>query len=322
MDDLPETSELLAFARAVEARSLSGAAVELGVPRVTVSRRLARLEERLGVRLLRRSTRRLTLTDAGEELYRHARVVLAAVRDADGAVRRSDGAVRGLLRVALPPGPGTWLQTILLRFMSRYPDVRIEAMYGTAHVDLVAAGYDVALRASAELDPGLVARTLGRTRTVAVAAPAYLVRAGTPEDPSEILSHKCIVGFARGERPATHWPLLGGGAVRVEGVVVSNDLPLLLHAALAGLGIALLPENFVDEHLRSGALVQVLADRVGARTLFAVVYPEREFLPPAVRAFVDFVAESAKAGGGPDSFLEGALRVGAPAAPACPSPPA
>ena len=112
MDDLPETSELLAFARAVEARSLSGAAKELGVPRVTVTRRLARLEERLGVRLLRRSTRRLALTDAGEALYKHARVVLAAVTEADGAVRRADGAVRGMLRVAMPPVGGSRLTKV------------------------------------------------------------------------------------------------------------------------------------------------------------------------------------------------------------------
>ncbi|MDP2310993.1 MAG: LysR family transcriptional regulator [Pseudomonadota bacterium] len=290
MTDLPETSELLAFARAVEAGSLSGAALELGLPRVTVSRRLARLEERLGVRLLRRSTRRLTLTDAGEELYRHARVVLSAVRDADGAVRRTDGAVRGLLRVALPPGPGPWLHDMLLAFLTRYPDVRLEALYGTAHVDLIAAGYDVAIRASSDLDPWLVARTLARVRVMAVASPAYLSRVGTPQAPGELMDHKCLVGFTRGERPATHWPLEGGGAVRVEGIVVSNDITLLQAAALAGVGIALLPEILVAEHLAAGRLVHVLADRVGARTLLAIVYPEREFLPPAVRAFVDFVA--------------------------------
>ncbi|MDP2315663.1 MAG: LysR family transcriptional regulator [Pseudomonadota bacterium] len=289
MDDLPETSELLAFARTVEAGSLSGAATELGLPRVTLTRRLARLEARLGVKLLRRSTRRLTLTDAGEALYRHARVVLAAVRDADGAVRRADGTVRGLLRISLPPIPGGGLQGMLLAFLRQYPHVRLEALYGTAHVDLVGSGYDVALRAGTNLDPGLVARTIIRSRLMAVASPAYLARAGVPEDPADLLGHACLVGFDRGERPATHWPQEGGGAVRVEGVIVSNEITLLRDAALGGMGIALLPEMLVGEHVAAGRLVHVLAGRLGARTQFAVVYPEREFLAPAVRAFVDFV---------------------------------
>jgi DNA-binding transcriptional LysR family regulator len=290
MDTLTETAELLAFVHTVDARSLSRAAVELGLPRVTVSRRLARLEERLGVRLVRRTTRRLALTDAGEELYRRARVVLGAVREAEAAVRRTDGVVRGLLRVSAPPSGRGGFNDLFLDFLERYPEVRLEVEFAARHVDLVGSGYDVAIRASSDLDPGLIARSLARIRLLAVASPAYLARAGVPETPADLARHACLVGFADGARPVTHWPLVDGGKVRVEGALASNALELLLDAALRGRGIAFLPELLIQEPLRQGAIVQVLAGAVGAMSQLAVVYAEREFLPPVVRAFVNFVA--------------------------------
>lgn len=292
MDALAETSELLAFVRTVEAGSVSAAAAELGVPRPTVSRRLARLEERLGARLLRRTTRRLAVTDAGEELYRHARAVVAAVRDAEAAVRRADGEVRGLLRVSAPPA-NDGLRALYLSFLDRYPAVRLEIDATTHHVDLVTSGFDVAIRATTDLAPGLVARQLFRARSLAVAAPAYLAAAGTPTRAEELAGHACLTGYTRGERPQTEWPLRGGGRVRVEPRLAANDFGLLLLAARAGKGIAVLPEPVVVDDLAHGALVHVLPGVVEAPVRFALVYAEREFLPPAVRAFVDHVAERA-----------------------------
>ncbi len=285
-----ETAELQVFVTVVEAGSLTRAATELGLPRVTAGRRLARLEERLGVRLLRRTTRKLALTDAGEDLYRRAREVLAAVEEAEQAVR-ADGVVRGLLRVAVPPMDNGGLRRMLLDFARAYPAVRMEVSASSVHTDLIAGRFDVALRAGALLDPGLVARVLARARMIAVASPAYLARAGTPSTPDELELHATVVGFARGEHPATHWPLLDGGQVRVRGVFTTNDLALQRDAALAGLGIALLPEQYLQGHLDRGELVEVLAGKVGTSTQIALVYPERELVPPAVRAFVRFVTE-------------------------------
>jgi DNA-binding transcriptional LysR family regulator len=293
MDELTEIVELQAFVQTVEARSLNRAAVELGVPRATLGRRLARIEERLGVRLLRRTTRRMALTDAGEELYRHARGVLAAVKEAEAAVRRTDGAVRGLLRVSVPPSVDGQFQRLLLAFVERYPEVRLEAHFSTQHLDLLGAGYDVGIRAGPAIAPGLRGRTLARVTLRAVAAPSYLARAGTPEQPNELAQHACLVGFALGERPATHWPLLDGGHVRVEGRIVSNDIEMLRRAACAGHGIALLPHLLIQDDLRTGALVPVLGTRIGAASQLALVYAERELLPPAVRAFVEFVVAQA-----------------------------
>jgi DNA-binding transcriptional LysR family regulator len=289
MDEPLETSELLAFSRTVEARSLSRAAAELGVPRATISRRLARLEERLGVRLLRRTTRSLALTDAGEALYRHARIVLDAVHHAEASVRRTDDAVRGELRVSVPPMFGTRFSAMICDFVRCYPEVRLHVHSTTLHVDLHRGGYDVALRASTELEPGLVARTLLRAPVLAVASPAYLEAHGTPRTRRDLRRHRCLMGFARGELPQTHWPS-SGGKIQVEGALFANDIHLLRAAALEGLGIALLPLTSVRPHLESGALVHVLPGAIQAESHIAVVYPERELMPPQVRAFIEAVA--------------------------------
>lgn len=286
MDAPLETSELLAFAKTVEARSLSRAAAELGVPRATISRRLARLEERLGVRLLRRTTRSLALTDAGEALHRHARIVLDAVHHAEACVRKTDDAVRGELRVSVPPMNGTTFNAMVCDFARRHPEVRLHVHSTTQHVDLQRGGYDVALRAGSALEPGLVARTLARDPVLAVASPAYLEAHGTPRHRRDLRRHRCLMGFVRGELPQTHWPFSGGN-FQVEGALFANDIHLLCDAALEGLGIAFLPLMLVRPHLESGALVHVLPGALEGESHVAVVYPEREFMPPQVRAFID-----------------------------------
>src|SRR6266436_6515374 len=170
MADAIETSELVAFTRTVEANSLSRAAAALGAPRATIGRRLARLEERLSVRLLRRTTRALALTDAGDAFYRHARIVLDAVEQAEASVRKSDEVIRGTLRVATPPMLDPSFNALVCDFARTYPEVRIHVDASPRYVDLLREGYDVALRAGSELEPGLVARTVARTSTLAVAA--------------------------------------------------------------------------------------------------------------------------------------------------------
>lgn len=290
MADLVETAELLAFSKSVESSSLSRAAAELGVPRATISRRLARLESRLGARLLRRTTRSLLLTDAGEALYRHARIVLDAVSQAEASVRRTDDSVRGELRVSLPPMMQPSFFDFLCRFAAQHPGVRLHLHFSTELVDLRRDGYDVALRASSHLEPGLIARTLARDSVVAVASPEYLAAQGVPRTERELKAHRCLMGFVRGELPATHWPSARGGQLHMEGVLFSNEVTMLAHAALRGLGIAVLPMMIVRPLLDSGQLVHVLPGVIGAEAQVAAVYLEREFVPPQVRAFVDGLA--------------------------------
>lgn len=290
MSDPVETSELIAFTKTVDAKSLSRAAAELGVPRTTVSRRLARLEERLGARLLRRTTRSLVLTDVGEAFYRQASIALEAVRLAEQSVRMSDDVVRGDLRVSVPPMMNASFHAMLCEFAARYPALRVHVHTSNQHVDVL-NGYDVALRASSQLQPGLIARTLFRDPMMAVAAPTYLAERGTPRTEGDLRTHRCLLGFARGELPLSHWPLVSGGKLHVDGTLFSNDIALLCEAAVSGLGIALLPHNLVSPHLKSGALVQVLAGVVGTEMQIALVYPERAFMPPQVRAFIEAVAD-------------------------------
>jgi DNA-binding transcriptional LysR family regulator len=287
MSELPEISELQTFVRTVEAGSISRAALELKVPRPTVSRRLERLEQKLGVRLLHRTTRVMALSDAGGALFQRARAVLAAVQDAQTSVQRSDGAVRGLLRVSIPPFQGTQFGAMLSGFLAAYPEVRVELEASTRHVDLAAGGFDVAIRASSELAPGLIARKLATTRLVAVAAPSYLERAGRPGRVTELKGHACLVGFDRGEFPLSAWPLRRGGRIRIEPRFASNEIMTLRELAVAGHGVALLPLPLVHDELTAGSLEALFPERVGAEVTIAVVYAARELVPPAVKAFVE-----------------------------------
>lgn len=307
--DPVETAELLAFVKTVDAKSLSRAAKELGAPRATISRRLARLEQRLGARLIKRTTRMLMLTDAGESLYRHARIVLDAVSTAEASVRRESGTISGALRVSVPPIMTHSFYDMISEFAIRHPAVRVQIHFGSAHVDLKRDGYDLALRAAAELPPGLIARTLVRVPLHAVASPAYLALHGEPATPRDLKHHACLMGFERGELPGTHWPLLGASpravSVRVMSAFSSNEITLLLHAALRGQGIALLPATMTESFVASGALVHVLPRHIGRETRVAVVYEEREIIPAQVRAFVD-------------ELVAWAAREDEPLRPACP----
>lgn len=282
-----ETAELLAFTRTIEAKTLSRAAAELGVPRATIGRRLSKLEERLGTRLIRRTTRALALTEAGETFYRHARNVLAAIASAEASVRVDGGVMRGDLRVSAFPNVHESFFDVVTSFAREHPGVRVQVDFSTRVVDLLREGYDVALRAS-EIHPGLVARTIARRRMIAVASPEYLAQHGTPTTVKHLRQHRCLTSFSRGELPQSEWPV-GRGVAHVEGTLSSNDPRLLCEAALRHLGIALLPTLVVDEHLESGALVRVLPGLVDGEVHIAVVYAERELLPARVRAFVECV---------------------------------
>jgi DNA-binding transcriptional LysR family regulator len=272
----------------VDAGSIAEAARALGVPRATLSRQLQRLEQELDTRLLHRSTRRLVLTVAGEELYRRGRHIVAETRAAEEAIRHLDGAPRGLLRISTPGmGPGGVLGEPIAAFLTRFPEVRIEVIATNRHVDLVAEGIDVALRGGVVRDPNLVRRVLLRTDLWAVASPLYLERRGTPVSPEELIDHACLVGFAGTAHPQTTWPLLEGGEVRVQPTHASDDPFLLRTLACHHHGIALTPSTLLLDDVVSGRLIRVLPDHVGQRAGLSIVYAHHEIIPHRVRAFVD-----------------------------------
>ncbi len=279
------------FVSIVERGSVTAASAALGVSRPTLSRRLAGLEERLGVRLLHRTTRRMKLTQHGEALYNKARLVVQAAREAEAEVRRLDGVPRGLLRVSLPMGmPQEALGQWLADFLALCPEVEIELVASSAHVDLVAEGFDVALRAGPIEDPSLVVRTVVKNASIAVASPRYLDLRGTPREPEDLVTHNCIVGFRAGIAPEQRWPLRDGGSIPVSGTLKTNQMGLRVQAARRHLGIALVIDRFAEAAIDAGEIVPVLPERVGREERVALVYPDRTFLDPKVRAFVDFLA--------------------------------
>lgn len=278
------------FVRTVDEGSVSAAARSLGVPRATLSRRLGRLEERLGVRLLHRSTRRLKLTRAGEELYPRARRIVEEAIAAQDAVRRLDEVPRGLLRVSVPINIDLSMAPFIDSFLAAYPDVELEVWATTRHLDLIAEGIDVALRGGLVADGSLIGRRVLATELAGVASPDYLDARGRPTDPEELADHECILGFLRGERPERFWPLHDGSRIPVSGRLITNDVELRLAVALQGRGIALLPLSFCLGALAAGRLERVLEGALGSAAYLTLVYPEREFLDPKVRAFVDHAA--------------------------------
>ncbi len=284
-----ETSELIAFTKTVDAKSLSRAAAELGVPRATLSRRIAQLEKKLGTRLLLRTTRSLALTEPGAVFYKEAIIALEAIKQAEQSVSRSGDCLRGELRVSLPPGMKKSFRTMLCEFIAQHPLLRVHVHTSSHHIDFRSGGFDVALRASSQMQPGLIARTLFRDPVIAVASPDYLSGRGVPVTLDDLSVHQCLMGFARGELPEMYWPLLSGERIKVDGAFFADDISLLCEAAINNRGIALLPEELIGEHLQQGALVPVLRGIIGTEMQIAVVYPDRQFLLPQVRAFIEAV---------------------------------
>ncbi len=280
------------FVAVVDAGSITDAARVLGLPRETLSRRLQRLEDRLGVRLLHRSTRSLSLTTAGQTLYDRARPLVVAAREAEAAVRQGDDVPRGLLRVTVPPASRVdYWGELLLTFARRWPEVSMEVVAGSQHFDLVSQGFDVAVRAGVVRDPGLVCRRLRTVDLRAVASKAYLDRMGRPHTTEELSSHALLLGMDGEGRVTRTWPQLDGGTVEVRGRFSANDLALLLRAVREGDGIALLPARFVAADIASGALEHVLPCSIGAEASLTVVFVERQLMPAKVRAFVDHVVD-------------------------------
>lgn len=287
----PPLADMALFARVVEARSFSGAARDLGLSKSAVSKRVSRLEERLGVRLLHRTTRRLSLSEAGRTFYNYCRQAVAAAQAGEEAVTRLQEQPRGVLAVNAPVSFGSLhLAPVISRFLARYPEVSVDMTVDDQVVDLVEAGFDIAVRIAELPDSTLIARRLAPARHVVCAAPSYLERAGEPRTPADLQGHNCLT-YAY-SRLGPEWPFdgpHGPESVGVGGNLQVNHGDGLRAAAVAGLGVALLPTFIVGDDLRAGRLRPLLT-AYGTRQLsIYAVYPERRYLPAKVRAFVDFL---------------------------------
>lgn len=289
--------ELLAgmaiFARVVDAGGISVAARDLHLSKSAVSKQLSALEDRLGARLLQRTTRRMSLTEAGAGFLEHCRRVVAEAEAAESAVGALQVEPRGTLRINGPMTFGTMhLAAAIPDFLARYPQVSIDLALNDRLVDLLDEGFDVAVRIGRLADSSLVARKLAPARRVIVAAPSYLDRRGRPATLAELAGHD-VLSYSY-VSTADEWRFQGPGGeegVRVEPRLKANNGDILLAACLAGAGIAAVPTFISGPSLRAGTLVRVLPQYESAGLGIHAVWPTGRHLSAKVRAFVDFLAE-------------------------------
>ncbi len=281
------------FAAVVDAASFSGAAKALRRSKAAVSTQVRRLEDRLGVRLLHRTTRRLSLTDEGRAYYEHCRRILDEAKEAEDALDNLTAEPRGLLRVNAPMSFGVLhLGTAVAEFMQVHPDVEIDLVLNDRQVDLVEDGFDMAIRIADLPDSSLIARRLAPCRRVVIASPEYWSRRGRPSHPSELADHEALIYDYLSE-PGV-WPFKGPEGpftVKVSGRLRANNGDALIEAARAGLGIDYSPTFFCCNDLTHGALETALADFEADPIAIYAVYPHRRHLSTRVRAFVDFLAD-------------------------------
>ncbi len=282
------------FTQVVEAGSFSAAGRRLGLAPSSVSRQIADLEDELGTRLFHRTTRRLSLTEAGRVFCEHAGKILVDLEEAKLAVVQPGGAPSGFLRLTIPASLGRLhLVPAIADFQQGHPAVKVGLVVTDRLVDLVEEGFDLAIRVGRQRDSSLVTRRIGTSRRLVCAAPSYLAKVGTPRKPADLAEHHCLT--LRSHPGANLWRFRGPDGVRevrASGALFANDGEALVSAAVAGLGLVLGPEWLVGPDLRAGRLKAVLNDyRVspGATPLYAL-YPHRRHLPAKVRAIVDFLA--------------------------------
>ena len=294
---MQDLNDMLFFAEVVDRGGFAAAGRALNLPKSRLSRRVAELEDRLGVRLLQRTTRKLSLTQAGEVYHRHCVAMREQAEAADEAVARVHNEPRGTVRITCPVTLAqTTIGPLLPRFLAEHPQVRVEMQVSTRVVDLVQEGVDVAIRVRANLDDSgtLVIKNLGPTHGALVASPQLLQRFGQPRDP-EGLHHLPTVAMSAADGRAS-WHLHGPRDARFEfqhhPVYTADDLLTLRFAALQGTGMAVLPDYLCAEELRRGELALVLPGWEPPEAKVLAVFPSRRGMVPAVRRFLDFLGEN------------------------------
>jgi DNA-binding transcriptional LysR family regulator len=289
---LDDVTAMIVFARVVELSGFSAAAQALGLSKSAVSKQISRLEDRLGTRLLNRTTRQLSLTEAGAAFYERCQRVEAEALAAEEAVTRLAEAPRGLLKVNAGVSFGTrHIAPALPDFLALCPDLEVDLSLNDRLVDLVDEGYDVALRIGELGDSSLVARRLAPLKMRLVAVPAYLDRAGRPTHPGDLKEHDCLLyAYQQGGQTWSFKGPEGETKVRPSGRMRVNNGDAILQACLGGQGLALLPEFICWEALADGRLERLLPDwQVGGDGAIHAVFPASRNLSPKVRVFIDFL---------------------------------
>lgn len=275
--------------------SFAAAAKRLNLSPAAVTNHVQALEDHLGVRLINRTTRKLSLTEAGQHYFDRCTDILQQIEEADGAIGSLTAAPRGTLRVNATTVISTGLDSLISGFSRTYPEIVLEIIVTDQMPDLVEDGIDVAIRYNHIPDSSLVVRRLGGIRIIACAAPAYLERRGTPRIPADLAQHNCIAYTYPGFTTFTReWPLIGPEgeiSVPVSGNLHTNSAALISSAALEGRGIIMAPTFFIDRPLREGLLIRVLPDYHINEFQLIALFPHRRYMPAKLRVFLDFAAK-------------------------------
>ncbi|WP_437927334.1 LysR family transcriptional regulator [Sorangium sp. So ce291] len=288
-------SDILVFMAVVEEGSFIAGGQAMGLTRSAAGKAVNRLEDRLGVRLLNRTTRSLSLTDEGRVFYDRGLQILAAVDDAEASVAGRSGTPRGLLRLTVPDAFGRLVVLPLLRkYLEAWPDIQVEVSFTDRLADIVEEGFDLAVRiGEAPPDTRLVSRVVARYKAMLCASPSYIAERGEPLSLDELAGHDCLIFSSRNRRQS--WRFVGddGAWVKAQGRsrLRLDSGEALRDAAVAGLGIAFLPDFLVAEDLAAGRLQQVLPGLEAEEVKIVTIYPTRRLLEPRVRRFIDLMVE-------------------------------
>jgi len=286
--------DIAVFVQVVRSGSFTAAAEKLGMSKSAVSKYVTRLEDRLGARLLNRTTRRLSLTEGGRSFYERSHKALDEIEEAEAELSRLQDEPRGELRLSSPMSFGILhIAPLLPGFQARYPELNVDMVLDDRQTDLVDEGFDLAIRIGELPDSSLVARRLGPCRHVLCASPEYLARHGVPQSPEELSDHPALT-YRYQDSPA-EWHLLSSDGVHHQVSIHSrlqmNNSLALREALLQGAGVTLTPTFIVGADIRAGRLRAVLSDYKALEVSIYAVYPQRKHLSPKVRAFVDFLSQ-------------------------------
>lgn len=297
MSDSSLFDGMVVFVRTVECGSFSKAAELLGHSASYVSKEISKLESRLGVRLLNRTTRSITLTSAGKQYFERSQQLVIDALNAEQAIGSMQVTPKGVLKLTAPVSLGrAHLNTILADFLSVYPDVDLDVDYSQRKVDLIAEGYDVAIRVGSLQDSNLIAKRIGETQVAYLASPAYLKKYGIPNEPAELSQHR-VVSYSNLGTPK-HWEFRHKSreklGVKVNPRLVCNDADLQVEVGTAGIAILQLPTIFCQAQLSVGELVEILPDYAPENLGIYAVYPHRKFLSAKVDVFIKFISQKLK----------------------------
>jgi len=280
------------FLRVAELGSFSAVAQQMDLARSVVTRQIAGLEAHLGVKLIARSTRRLSLTSAGAAYLEKCRVILNLVEEAETGLAEDRQALRGQIRISAPLSFGLkHLAPVLLDFASEHPGIALDMDYSDRRANLIEEGIDLAIRITGELNPGDVARRLGTLGMTVVASPDYLARHGEPRHPSELLNHECL-GYTL--VPLAHWQFVVDGQVQgypVRSRIQANNGDALLEAAIRGLGVTCHPTFIVADAIAAGRVRRILEDYPIPELGLYAILPGNRHVPHRVRVLTDLLAE-------------------------------